>query len=185
MLYSFSLILAGMTDLSEEQAENIFEAGCDDCTPRVCESVVCLDFDRKGTKPQEAIDSAIRQVTAAGFTVERIEPDDLVTQAEIARRLERSRESVRLYVQGLRGPGEFPRPVAAATSTSPLWSWREVSRWAAKNNLLTASEESWANLIQQTNMRLKGGRATASSEFAVSEHLPAREEARVTQGQGS
>ena len=153
MLYSFSLILAGMTDLSEEQAERLFEAGCDDCTPSVRASVVCLDFDREGTKPEEAIDSAIRAVTTAGFTVERIEPDDLVTQAEIARRLERSRESVRLYVQGLRGPGEFPRPVAAVTSTSPLWSWLEVSRWAAKNKLLSASAASWAELIKQKNLR--------------------------------
>jgi hypothetical protein len=154
MLYSFSLILAGVTDLTEEQAEELFEAGCDDCTPSVRASVVCLDFDRERTKPEEAIESAIRAVTAAGFTVERIEPDDLVTQAEIARRLERSREAIRLYVEGLRGPGDFPRPVAAATSTSPLWSWLEVARWAVKNKLLSASAASWAELINQTNMRL-------------------------------
>jgi len=45
-------------------------------------------------------------------TVVRVEPDDLVSAAEIARRVGRSRESIRQLGGGLRGPGGFPAPLA-------------------------------------------------------------------------
>lgn len=155
MNYSFTLVLAGMSDISEAEADRLFAAGCDDCTPGVSGTVVCVDFDREAPTAKAALDSAIKQVKAAGFSVRRVEPDDLVTQAEIARRLDCSREYVRLLIDGQRGPGGFPQAVAGATSTSPLWSWVEVARWAAENELLDRSAVSWAELIQETNTYLE------------------------------
>src|SRR5262249_3251901 len=60
-----------------------------------------------------------------------VEPDDLVTMAEIARRAGRSRESVRQLVTGERGPGGFPPPVANLTRRSPGWRWGDVVGWLA------------------------------------------------------
>lgn len=51
---------------------------------------------------------------------------------EIAERLGRSRESVRLLVQGARGPGGFPAPVSHLRARSRLWRWSEVAAWAEK-----------------------------------------------------
>ena len=51
---------------------------------------------------------------------------------EIADRLGRSRESVRLLVQGSRWPGGFPAPVSHLKARSRLWRWSEVAAWAQK-----------------------------------------------------
>jgi predicted transcriptional regulator len=60
----------------------------------------------------------------------RIEPDDLVTMSDIAERLGRTRESVRLLVAGERGPGDFPPPLSHLRTRNRLWRWSEVAAWA-------------------------------------------------------
>jgi hypothetical protein len=61
--------------------------------------------------------------------VVRVEPDDLVTAAEIAARLDRSRESVRLLIAGERGPGGFPAPISHTRTKHRLWRWSDVAAW--------------------------------------------------------
>jgi predicted DNA-binding transcriptional regulator AlpA len=53
-----------------------------------------------------------------------------VTLSEIAQRLARSRESVRLLASGERGPGDFPPPVSHLKARTRLWRWSEVAAWA-------------------------------------------------------
>ena len=68
--------------------------------------------------------------TVDGVTVARVEPDTLVTIADIAERLGRSEESVRLLIVGKRGPGRFPVPVARlGRRKSRLWRWTDVLSW--------------------------------------------------------
>ncbi|MEE8526305.1 MAG: hypothetical protein V3T72_20405 [Thermoanaerobaculia bacterium] len=50
---------------------------------------------------------------------------------EIAERMGRSRESVRLLIKGARGPGGFPPPASHLRARSRLWRWSEVAAWAA------------------------------------------------------
>jgi hypothetical protein len=45
--YEFTLILAGSPELTEEVAERLFAAGCDDGTPGACNSVFSIDFHRQ------------------------------------------------------------------------------------------------------------------------------------------
>lgn len=71
--------------------------------------------------------AAVESVLGRG-SVMRVEPDELVWAAEIAHRLGRTRQSVRLLMHGKRGPGGFPRPAATATR-NPLWRWSEVADW--------------------------------------------------------
>lgn len=59
----------------------------------------------------------------------RIEPDELVTIAEIAQRYGRSPESVRLLVGGERGPGGFP--AAVWTEQPRMWRRAAVDQWFA------------------------------------------------------
>jgi hypothetical protein len=44
--YEFTLILKGPLELTEDIADELFEAGCDDGTPGTCEGVFSIDFHR-------------------------------------------------------------------------------------------------------------------------------------------
>ena len=71
--YAFSLILAGSLELTEDLADTLFEAGCDDGTPGVCNGVFSIDFRREAPSLEAAIRSAIDDVKMAGYAVERVE----------------------------------------------------------------------------------------------------------------
>ena len=71
--YGFTLILKGQFELTEEIADELFEAGCDDGTPGICNGVFSIDFHREGDSLEAAIRSAIANVKSAGFEVERAE----------------------------------------------------------------------------------------------------------------
>ena len=73
--YEFSLILKGLPKLTEEIADELFEAGCDDGTPGTCNGVFSIDFHRKGDSLESAIHSAIENVKSAGYEVARVEID--------------------------------------------------------------------------------------------------------------
>ena len=42
--YEFTLILTGPIELTEDIADALFEAGCDDGTPGTCNEVFSIDF---------------------------------------------------------------------------------------------------------------------------------------------
>lgn len=54
---------------------------------------------------------------------------DLVAISDIAERIGRSRESVRLLVEGKRGPGSFPAPVGVVGDSIRVWPWAVVVEW--------------------------------------------------------
>ncbi|MFH0344168.1 MAG: hypothetical protein ACHBNF_19065 [Chromatiales bacterium] len=71
--YEFRLILSGPLELTEEIADELFEAGCNDGTPGSYEGVFSIDFHREGGSLEEAIRSAIANVKSAGYEVKRVE----------------------------------------------------------------------------------------------------------------
>jgi len=131
--YTFSLILGGCAVVSAEIEDALYEAGCDDALLGSRDGVLFLDFDRTSTSLLEAVLSAVADIhqAHAELWVSRVEPDDLVSAAEIARRAHRSRESIRQLIHGERGPGAFPPPIANLTQRSPIWRWSDVARWFA------------------------------------------------------
>ena len=70
--YEFTIVLAGTPELTEELAERLFAAGCDDGSPGSCEQIVSIDFHRDAESLEEAIRSAIANVQASGCTVARV-----------------------------------------------------------------------------------------------------------------
>ncbi len=78
--YEFTLVLGGSLELTEEIADELFQAGCDDGTPGTSGGVFSIDFHREAGSLEEAIRSAIRDVRSAGFDVARVEmePDAVV-----------------------------------------------------------------------------------------------------------
>lgn len=71
--YEFSLILKGTPQLTEELADELFAAGCDDGTPGICNGVFVIDFHREASSLEGAIQSAIANVQTAGHAVSRVE----------------------------------------------------------------------------------------------------------------
>lgn len=71
--YEFSLILKGSPELTEEIADQLFEAGCDDGTPGTCRGVFSIDFHRQADSLESAINSAIKNVKTAGYDVDRVQ----------------------------------------------------------------------------------------------------------------
>ncbi len=79
--YDFTLILAESLELSDDIADALFEAGCDDGTPGTCNGVFSIDFHREADSLERAISSAIRDVRTAGYKVDRVEREaDAVAQ---------------------------------------------------------------------------------------------------------
>ena len=79
--YDFTLILAESLELTDDIADALFEAGCDDGTPGVCDGVFSIDFHREADSLEKAICSAIGDVHTAGYKVERVEIEaDAVAQ---------------------------------------------------------------------------------------------------------
>ncbi|NOY40386.1 MAG: hypothetical protein GXP26_00930 [Planctomycetes bacterium] len=71
--YEFSLILKGAPELTEDLADELFKAGCDDGTPGTCNGIFSIDFHREANSLEAAINSAIKNVRAARQEVERVE----------------------------------------------------------------------------------------------------------------
>ena len=79
--YDFTLILAESLALTDDIADALFEAGCDDGTPGTCNDVFFVDFHREAASLEEAMRSAIENVRTAGYEVTRVEIEaEAVTQ---------------------------------------------------------------------------------------------------------
>ena len=130
--YAFTLIIDGDV---ESHLDELFEAGCDDATFGSVDGTQYADFDREASSLSAAIASAIAAVESVdNLGVVRVEPDELVTQAEIAKRLQRTRESIRLLASGRRRSGSFPPPASHIHHKSRLWRWSDVAAWAGKDD---------------------------------------------------
>ena len=136
--HEFVLVLSGAPELGPDLMNRLFEAGCDDATPSLRFGRVYLTFVREAPSIRDAVVSAIRDVTQAriGASVLRVDDCNLVSQADIARRIKRTRQQVGQYVSGTRGPGNFPAPVCDLTEGHPLWMWCEVSYWLWENGIV-------------------------------------------------
>jgi hypothetical protein len=91
-------------------------------------ATVLLWFDRPTESFSEAVAAVIRSVDRIGLRALRVVTSDWVTAAEIAHRVGRSRETVRLWAAARIGPGGFPPPLNPGSATM-YWSWAEVLPW--------------------------------------------------------
>lgn len=141
-VHEFTLILTGITEVTTEAEDALFEAGCDDALISVRCGRLFLLFSRTASSLKDAILTAIRDVKAAkiGAEVLRVDACHLVSQADIARKIVRSRQLVHQYITGVRGPGGFPAPASGNTDTSPVWHWSEVAEWLYQNDMITEAD---------------------------------------------
>jgi hypothetical protein len=73
--YEFDVVLKDVSEVSDDQADELFASGCDDGTPAACGGVAWIHFDREAVSLEKAISSAVAQVQAAGLLVSKVELD--------------------------------------------------------------------------------------------------------------
>lgn len=136
--HDFTLILSGVSDLTTPIEDAFFEAGCSDATLSMRSGRAFLTFSRTASSLKEAILRAVRDVRAAGVGADvlRVDVCNLVTQADIARKIGRSRQLVHQYVTAARGPGGFPPPACDLADDVPLYNWCEVAYWLWEHDMI-------------------------------------------------
>lgn len=131
--YEFTLIASGIDAHADDFEDRFFESGCGDATISLQKGAIIVEFTREAKNFVHAVVSAVHDVLTTGARVERIEPDHLVSLADIAQRTGLSRAACTLFAKGERG-NDFPMPIVRVTTESPLWDWVEVSSWLHHRN---------------------------------------------------
>lgn len=148
--FAFTIIASGLDHEADDFEDSLFEAGCDDATVAFARGVVIMEFEREARNLSHAVRSAVDDVTRAGARVLRVEPDYLVSLAEIAERSRLTRAAITHYASGERGQ-DFPRPVARVSSSSPLWNWIDVARWLHHRRQVTTDAVVAARIVKAAN----------------------------------
>jgi hypothetical protein len=157
--YEFALVLTGISELTPEAENALFEAGCDDATICVRSGRVSMTFSRGGASLKDTVLGAIQDVRKANIGAEalRIDACNLVTQADIARKIGRTRQLVHQYIAGIRGPGGFPAPAGNLNEGVPFWYWNEVAHWLWENDMIEEHVATDAREIALINTVLELG----------------------------
>lgn len=152
--HEFTIIATGLDPEADDFESRFYDAGCDDALVSFQKGYVLVDFAREAESLEEAIASAVENCRAAGATVERVEPDPLVSLADIAMRADMTRAAMTNYVKGIRSEG-FPSPKARVTTKSPLWDWREVAIWLFRKKRIRRSVAHKAVVVSAANEALE------------------------------
>lgn len=127
-VYTVSVVV-GNLELTDDVLDALF-ARVEDAVPSSVNGLVKVTAPVEDSDDQSATFRLIEQLHAAlpDLTVLRLD-QDLVTISDIAKRTDRTRESVRLLVDGKRGPGQFPPPIGTVGDGIRIWPWAVVLTW--------------------------------------------------------
>ncbi len=162
-MYEFSIIASGLDPEAEHFEAQFYVSGCDDALVSFQKGHIILDFSRKAANLADAITSALNCAAKAGATIDRIEPDPLVSLSDIASRTGMTRAAITQYSKGQRSSG-FPAPSARVTSESPLWDWATVAHWLFRHGKLTKDQLIAAELFKEANALLSSNQADVIPE---------------------
>lgn len=186
VVQSFTLFVEGLDVSSDAHIDALHDAGCDDATFGVRDGAPYAIFDRAAVSFSDALGSAIGDILRAlpQVRIVRIEPDDLVTMATIAKRCRRTRESIRLLANQDRGPGGFPPPVAYVDERTRLWHWPDVACWLnehdkARIEIDTDAADLVAAMNAAFDLRDHSARLRPNDRALVSEVLDEQGEERL------
>lgn len=109
--------------------------------------------------PVGAASQAAREIlgSLSGSRIAEVD-QDLVGVSDIAKRVGVTREAVRLWVDGKRGPGDFPDPVGSSgggeRGSQRLWQWASVNDWLRYYDLHDDEEMLTAAQMAEVNASL-------------------------------
>jgi len=95
-----------------------------------------LYFQRPSDDPERALRDVIGALTGAygEDAVLGVDPE-LIDVSGVAGDLGVTREAVRHWADGRRGPGRFPQPVGTVGKGQRVWRWYDVLEWVRRNGL--------------------------------------------------
>ena len=167
----------GLDELSVQLYERIDDAslmGPDD------DGTFLLEFDRRSTSLPRALEGALKELLEIlpDVTVLRVDEYDLATMADIARRADRTPESIRLLVNGRRGPGGFPPAAGHLDGRTKVWRWADVAQWFEEILGEPLPDTSDSAFLQAFNdaleIRRLAGRLDKPQRRAVAKALPGK-----------
>lgn len=126
--YEFALRLN--REVTDDELDTLYEAGCGDAGIETGPLGAVADFDREAPSLAHAIASAVRDIEKVpGLRAVGLRCDNMVNLLGIAKRAGVSREAVRLWATGKRGPGGFPKPALISAGGEQMWDWLKVASW--------------------------------------------------------
>lgn len=126
--YTVSLILANV-ELTDDVLDDLF-AAIEDVVPSSIDGVVKITAPVEASDDESAAFHLVDEIQAVLPHAVPVRLDqDLVSIPDIAERTERTRESIRLLIDGKRGPGGFPSPVGTVGDAIRVWPWAVVVEW--------------------------------------------------------
>lgn len=152
-VHVFTLVLDRRPN--DDELEQLLDTGCDDAIFGVERGLPIAQFDREAPAMADAIASAVREVESAGLRVLRVLDEDLLTLADIADRIGRSRESVRRYATGERGGGGFPPPVNPGRDGTMFYRWSKVAPWLREQLGIDAPESDPALVVADLLLQVR------------------------------
>lgn len=167
--YEFAIIASGLDHEAEDFEAQFYENGCDDALVSFQKGHIIVDFAREAQSIEDAIASAVTNVKATGATINRIEPDPLVSLSEIAARTGMSRAAMTLYSKGQRAR-DFPPPVVKVTSDSPLWDWASVARWLFRLDRVSREAAVEAEAFREANEAIQCGESDLGARLKKHAH---------------
>ena len=127
--YTISLVFDGLDLDDSDVVQAIFDA-VPEAVPARINGVTTVSAELTAPNAELAALALAEKVVAAVHTAVPVRVDqDLVSISDIAERTGRTRESVRLLVDGKRGPGNFPGPVGVVGDAIRIWPWAVVTEW--------------------------------------------------------
>lgn len=73
--FEFDVVLTSLAEITDEQADALYEAGCDDGTPVSRDGMARVHFDREAASLEDAVRLVVSQVRAAGLDAAKVELD--------------------------------------------------------------------------------------------------------------
>lgn len=165
----FTLVLDRLPTEAEIEASHA--AGCDDATFGTEGGLPVAEFDRHADTMADAIATAVRDLDRAGLTALRVVDQDLLTLADIADRIGQSRESVRRYSTGERGPGNFPPPVNPTRYGTVFYRWSEVAPWVRRHLGVDVPDTDHALVVANLLLQARQHRANVPGLTALASLL--------------
>ncbi|MFI6757987.1 helix-turn-helix transcriptional regulator [Micromonospora sp. NPDC050417] len=158
---------------TDDELNALFTAGCDDAAFGTEAGFPIAEFDREAETMADAIASAVRNLDCVGLVSLRVLDQDLLTLADVAQRIGQSRESVRRYVTGDRGPGRFPPPVNPAREGTAFYRWSEVAPWVRHNLGIDAPDSDPALVVANLVLQARQHRNRVAHIAALTDLLTA------------
>lgn len=169
--HTFTVVLD--REPAEEEFDSLFAAGLDDAAFGREHGFPVAEFDREAPTLADAIASAVRAIDSVGLVALRVLDQDLLTLADIADRIGQSRESVRRYATGDRGPGNFPPPVDPVREGTVFYRWSEVAPWLNRKLGLDVPETDFALVVANLVLQARQHRGRVAHMAALSDLLAA------------